>query len=129
MKSERLVILLSVVLLVGCLTSAGVVPGEASYPPRPPDWEVLVFIAEGMPVDLLDAAADVRQESEVPPGAVEIGRADVRGGGFTPETAVVARAQKEARKLGGDGVLMTHATGLPGLDSPAITFTFLRWKP
>ena len=108
--------LIALVLLAGC--SSFVSMTDTEYEPRPEGWPVEIFVADTAPIDFhTDTTKD---ESEIPPGAIRVGKALSRRPTYAH---MVLGLRETAREYGGDGLLIV-SEGIKG----AVAIVY-RWKP
>ena len=108
----RFILLTCLSLLVGCVSSDAVKIGKSTYPPRPEDWIVDVYLPTDVPVDVHKAVADAAPPGQAPRSAKVIGRIDADGAPASSWGSVIESAKKKARALGGDGLVMSR-WGMP----------------
>ncbi len=97
---RTLTLLLLPVLLLACATGKAVRTGK-TYPARPSDWPISVYAGSGAPPQVVMVVQSGR------PSGRPIGRIQVGGPGTIRWGELVNRARVEARKIGGDEVLIT----------------------
>ena len=90
----------------GCVQSKSVALGGERYAARADDAEVAVFVPPNAPVDLLRAAKDSKPVEQVPATAKPIGRVDAEGAQAATWSAMIKKAKEQARKLGGDAIVI-----------------------
>ena len=124
-------------LIAGCVTSQSMAIGPTTYPPRPKDYVITVYIGTDAPVFVHRSIANPRAISDIPSGATEIGRVDAKGAPAASWGSVIADAMTRARALGGDGLVIGQ-WGNPtlGIDQygnlrrgKAISMTVIRYNP
>ncbi len=125
MRDDRWVILLALVALVGCTATDVKRTGE-SYPPRPDDWPIGVYISDSAPVELVQAYPDA-DRSPPPYEVIGFGKTDATM--FVSWKKLPRQAQARARAMGGDGVLIVDFVRDYLGTNPSFQFRILRWKP
>lgn len=102
----------------GCVSSDFMPIGGQTFPPRPNDHIIDVYLAQEAPVQVYKQLAGAKALSAVPSTAMEIGRVDTVGAPAASWGSVVNDAKKKARRLGGDGLVIkgwgSHLTGVNG---------------
>ncbi len=102
----------------GCVSSDFMPIGGHTFPPRPKDHIIDVYLAQEAPVQVHKQLANSKPLSAVPRTAIEIGRVDTVGAPAASWGSVVSDAKKKARTLGGDGLVIkgwgSHLTGVDG---------------
>lgn len=117
MRKPPFVIGIAVVLvqLVGCVTSETMLVGNETFAPRPDDHVIHVYLGLDAPVALYKSVPDARSTDNIPSNATIIGRIDTQGDGYADWSALVKHTQKEARTMGGDGIVIgrwgSHVAG------------------
>lgn len=121
---------------VGCVSSDFMPIGGQTYPPRPDEHIIDVYLSDEAPVVVHKQIANAKPLSAVPPGALEIGRVDTIGAPAASWGAVVNDAKKKARTLGGDGLVIkgwgNPLTGVDGYGQAyhgkSISMTVIRYR-
>lgn len=112
------VVLLSIILCTGCVSSDYMPVGSATFPPRPKKHIIDVYLSQDAPVRIHQELTDSKPIESVPRSALEIGRIDTEGSADASWKAVIKDAKKKARQLGGDGIVIkgwgSHLTGVNG---------------
>ncbi len=99
---------LSVVVFIatGCVSSDYVQLGDKTYPPRPDDWVVDVFIGTGAPVSAHKSVQNAKPASDMPKNATVVGRVDTNGAPAASWNSMINSAKNKARAIGGDGLII-----------------------
>ncbi len=127
---------LCVLAVNGCVRTVAISRADETYPPRPDDHFIEVFIPQDLLVPPKLSARQVSQkrDSEVPKNAKVIAHIDTTGGSLASWAKLVRRAQAKARKLGGDGIVLVAWQRnqvddiLFGKDAKEIVCEVIRWK-
>lgn len=93
-------------VIAGCVTSSYVSVGDKTYPPRPDDYVIEVYVDSDAPVDLHQSLADAKPTNEIPAGMELIGRIDTTGDTYANWSDMVKDAKEKARILGGDAIVI-----------------------
>ena len=114
---------------IACNTADATRAPDVTYPPRPPDWPVDVFIHPFAPGLLIDAVGKKREGSG-PADAEVIGDFKVKKVDYTssrriPLRAAIAEAKVVARSIGGDAIVIRE--GRAGLDGSELLGEILRY--
>lgn len=96
--------LLTIMWLTSCVSSQYMALGSVTYPPRPRDYVIEVFLPVEAPVNVHQSVANSRPLAELPRHAIQVGRIDTSGAPAASWLAVINDAKKKARQLGGDGI-------------------------
>ncbi len=120
---------------VGCVSSTFVPVGGRTYPPRPSDYLIDVYVPVEAPVIVLQSFPNAKRPDQVPAGATVIGRIDTQGAPAAAWKSVIEDAEKKARELGGDAVVIGQwghpLTGVDGYGNTyygkAVSMTVLRY--
>jgi hypothetical protein len=103
--------------LVGCVTSNYMPIGEKTYPPRPDDYVIDVYVPVQAPVIVQQSIANAKPANSLPSFAQQIGRIDTTGAPAANWGSMIEDAKKKARSLGGDAVVIGQwGTQLNGVD-------------
>jgi len=129
--------LLCHVFLVGCVSSNFMPVGGKTYPPRPDEYIIDVFVSVDAPVIIQQSLTNAKPTSIAPKDAQVIGRIDTSGAPAASYASMVEDAKKKARQLGGDAIVIgqwgTHLTGMDGYGNAYhaknVSMTVLRFRP
>jgi hypothetical protein len=132
-----ILVLTAISLVAGCVTSQSMALGPTTFPPRPRDYVIEVYVGVDAPVNVQKSIAHAKSITSIPSGAVEIGRIDTQGAPAASWGAVIADAKTRARALGGDGIVIGQwgqpATGVDGYGrmyyGKALSMTVIRYNP
>jgi hypothetical protein len=113
-------------LLVACGTRGVTVHQE--YPPRPPGHDVEVWMGTSAPGDLANAVPDAKL-GRPPRGIKIIGQIEQSKPTTWGWSGVVADAKDDARKMGGDGIIVEHASGSLFTAQKVMIFVFRNPEP
>lgn len=102
MRTFALTLLL---LTSACVHSDYIAVGDTTYPPRPKDWAIDVYVSSDAPVKVQKSIKNAHPVSSVPKSASVIGRVDTSSGDVGWAT-MLKSAKKKARALGGDGLVI-----------------------
>ena len=123
-------------LLAGCVTSQSIALGSTTYPPRPKDHVIDVYVGTDAPVNVLKSIVNPKPISSVPSGAKEIGRVDTQGVPAATWGSVIADAKIRARSLGGDGIVIGQWGNPANIDAygnvqygKALSMSVIRYRP
>lgn len=123
-------------LLAGCVTSQSIALGPTTYPPRPKDHVIDVYVDTDAPVNILMSIANPKPISSIPGGAQEIGRVDTQGVPAATWDSVIADAKIRARSLGGDGIVIGQWGSPANIDAHGnvqygkeLSMTVIRYRP
>ena len=94
--------------LSGCVTSNYMPVGSMTYPPRPDDYVIDVYLPLEAPVAVHKAVPNVKDLKSLPAAATVIGRIDTVGAPAAGWRSVIANAQSKARQLGGDAIVIRY---------------------
>jgi hypothetical protein len=104
--------------LTGCVSSNYMAVGNETFPPRPDTYIIDVFLPTDAPVVVHQSIPNAKDISLVPKSAKVIGRIDTTGAPAAGWGDVIRDAQRRARTLGGDGIVVgqwgSHMTGVDG---------------
>jgi hypothetical protein len=124
---QRLILLTWIVLAsLGCVTK--------TYPPRPNDWPIDVFHGADANREIVEVMKVSKQEADVPRGSETIGRLSCKGAPGASWGSVLDSAQKKARSLGGDGIIVNRArlvesgSGFGSTKSKELAISVVRYK-
>jgi hypothetical protein len=92
--------------VAGCTSSRYVAIGTKTYDPRPPQHMIEVYLPDETPVQIREGVTQSRPADELPDRAMEIGRIDTSGASFASWREMIRDAQKQARELGGDAIVI-----------------------
>ena len=108
--NELLRLLAALVLIVvqGCVTSNFMPVGKQTYPPRPDDYVIDVFVPTEAPVVVQQSIGNAKSSADLPTGYTVIGRIDTNGAPAAAWSSVIDDAKKKARQLGGDGIVINQ---------------------
>jgi hypothetical protein len=128
---------LAALFLIGCVTSDHMAVGKTTYPPRPDDWVVEVYVGVDAPVRVQKSIGFAKSVDEIPENAQLIGRVDAQGAELASWGAVIDEAKTKARALGGDGLVvgswgstMTHVDAYGGAHyGKGLSFSVIRYNP
>ncbi len=90
----------------GCVRSQFMTLGDQTYPPRPADYLIEVFLPTDAPVNVHQSVANARPLDQLPAGAREVGRVDTQGAPAATWVSVIEDAKRKARELGGDAIVI-----------------------
>lgn len=101
--------------------------GARACPARPAGWPIDVCRGANVDPTVVDALGASTPDSDVPPGSETIGRLSCTGAPAATWASMLESAQKKARSLGGDGILlnMTYPRTMGGgyqLDLPVVRY-------
>ena len=109
------------ITLGGCVSSNSMAIGEITYPPRPTDYIIEVYLSIDAPVAMHKGVANAKSVSEIPSWAKVIGRVDTVGAPAASWGKVINNAKRRARTLGGDGLVIgswgSHVTSVDSYGS------------
>jgi len=105
----RILSSICLLLVVAACESKNVTRFE-EHPPRPAGSLVEVWMGMSAPGDLANAVPDHRL-GRPPKGVKIIGEIDIRKSATWGWSEVVRDAQREARNMGGDGIIIEHSRG------------------
>jgi hypothetical protein len=94
--------------LAGCVTSNFMPIGGQTYPPRPDDYIIEVYVPVQAPVLVQQSIGSAKPASQLPSKAREIGRIDTAGAPAAAWGSMIEDAKKKARTLGGDGIVVSQ---------------------
>jgi hypothetical protein len=102
--------------LGGCVKSNYMAVGSQSFPPRPDDYIIDVYLPVDAPVAVHKGFAGAKDIGALPRGAMLIGRVDTDGSPDASWQMVLRDAKRKARVLGGDALVLRgtdqHVTGI-----------------
>jgi len=117
-QSLACAMLMSALVVSGCVSSNSTRVGSETYPPRPSDYVIDVYVPVDAPVNVQQSISNAKSINDLPPNALIIGRIDTNGGSASGWDSVIADAKPKARELGGDGIVIknwsTPPTGFLG---------------
>ena len=112
----RFSLFLLTVLLSACVSTVAMHVGDKTFPPRPDDHPIDVYLAVDAPVTVHKSIAFAKSFAQAPKNLVLVGRIDSSGAPLASWSSVVKSAQAKARQLGGDAILVSgwgsHVTGV-----------------
>jgi len=109
---------LLVCLITGCVSSNFMAVGHETYPPRPDDYVIDVYLPIDAPVAVHKSVPNAKDIKALPGNANVIGRVDTTGAPAANWGAVIADAQRKARQLGGDALVIRQiGSHLTSVDS------------
>ena len=119
----------------GCVGTTAISRGDETYPPRPRNYFIEVFIPQDLlvPPQLSTKKLSAKRASEVPRNAKAIAHINTSGAPLASWGKLVRHAQAEARKLGGDGIVLVawhrheHEVGFNARNKK-IFCSVIRWK-
>lgn len=103
------VVLVGVSLLMAasaCTSSDYIQVGDNTYPPRPDDWAIDVYVGVDAPVVVQKSITHAKPATTVPENAALIGRVDAQGTSWNSWKGVIDEAKEKARTLGGDALVI-----------------------
>lgn len=114
-----LLVLLSLfVSIPACVSSQYMAIGDSTFPPRPRDYVIEVFLPTDAPVNVHKSVAHAKALADLPGNAKEIGRIDTQGAPAATWVGVIEDAKRKARSLGGDAIVIKqwghHMTSVDG---------------
>lgn len=114
---------LAAVIISGCVSADYVQLGEKTYPPRPDDWAIDIYVADEAPVIVHKSISQPKTIKDIPANAEMIGRVDAIGAPAASWDSVIRVAKEKARAIGGDG-LVVGAWGhhLAGIGSYGVAY-------
>jgi hypothetical protein len=92
--------------VAGCTSSRYVAIGAETYEPRPPQHMIEVYLPDETPAQIREGVRQPRPADALPERALEIGRIDTSGASFASWREMIRDAQKQARELGGDAIVV-----------------------
>lgn len=93
-------------LLSGCVSSQFMPVGPKTYPPRPTNYLIEIYVPAESPVVVQQAIGNAKPTETLPKNAEMIGRVDTNGASDASWASVFADAQSKARLLGGDAIVV-----------------------
>jgi hypothetical protein len=99
------------------------VVGTQTYPPRPEDYVIDVYLPVDAPVNVHQSIANAKDITTLPAYNIEIGRVDTQGAPAASWESVIDDAKKKARELGGDALVIKEwGHTMTGIDSYGQTY-------
>jgi len=99
---------LVVFALSGCVQSQYMAVGDQTYPPRPIDYIIDVYMPLDAPVVMHKQIAGAKDLQILPAGSRVIGRVDTVGAPAAGWASVINDAKHKARELGGDALVIRN---------------------
>jgi len=96
------------IFLSGCVTSNYMPVGNITYPPRPNDYVIDVYLPLEAPVAVHKSVPNAKDLKTLPSAATVIGRIDTLGAPAAGWKSVISNAQRKARTLGGDALVIRY---------------------
>lgn len=135
-RSLSCAVLLVALLQWGCVSSNSMRVGN-TYPPRPHDYIIDVYVSLDAPVNVQQSISNPKSINDLPSSAEVVGRIDTNGAPLAGWDSVIADAKSKAREMGGDGlVIKGWGSPLAGVDSygqayngKAISMEVVRYNP
>ena len=132
MQNVVTLLLLSVTAVVGCVTTDAVALGDETYPARPGDHPIDMYLDnDAFSVEVLKGAGRPLDPATIPPGAFRVGRIDVSAAPAAGWGSVFRETRIKARKLGGDALhvgRVKRTTGYAAGDAKDVQLTVLRYR-
>ncbi|MHC4973190.1 MAG: hypothetical protein ACYTG3_12740 [Planctomycetota bacterium] len=119
--------ILFALLLSACASSEYVRVGSSTYPPRPEEFPIAVFVGASASVSTQEELRDTARDAASLPAHETIGRVDVMGGMWVSWAKVVKEGKSRARELGGDAIVVGE-TSEDANAMPRVALEIVRYR-